>query len=168
MTTHKRKKVVKYRGSHTHGGGAKKKRRGTGNKGGAGRAGTGKRAHCRKPCIWADPLYFGRHGFKVQYKLEKINAVNVDYISEKIDDFRAKGIASEKSGVYEIDLSKLGFNKLIGSGACSKRLLIKVKYASSNAVEKVKKAGGEVVLTAVKKEKINKPVQKKEAKEAEI
>lgn len=168
MTTHKRKKVCKYRGSQTHGGGAKKKRRGTGNKGGAGRAGTGKRAHCRKPSIWADPLYFGRHGFKMQYKLEKINAVNVDQINEKIDDFKADGIASEKAGVYEIDLSKLGFNKLIGSGICSKKMIIKVKYASGNAVEKVKKAGGEVMLTAQKKEKINKPENNEKVKKAEI
>ncbi|MCX6706705.1 MAG: uL15 family ribosomal protein [Candidatus Woesearchaeota archaeon] len=159
MTTHKRKKVGRYRGSQTHGGGAKKKRRGTGNKGGAGRAGTGKRAHCRKPSIWADPLYFGRHGFKIPYKLEKISAVNIDCINEKIEDFKANGIASEKSGAYEIDLSKLGFNKLIGSGACSKKMIIKVKYASTHAVEKVKEAGGEVVLTAEKKEKINKPAK---------
>ena len=44
MTTHKIKKVRKYRGSKTHGGGHMKKRRGSGNRGGFGKAGTGKRA----------------------------------------------------------------------------------------------------------------------------
>ena len=167
MTTHKRKKVGKYRGSQTHGGGAKKKRRGTGNKGGTGRASTGKRAHARKPSVWADPLYFGRHGFHVPYKLEKITAINVDYLCEKIDDFKAKGMAAEKAGAYEIDLSKSGFNKLIGSGLCSKKMIIKVKYASSNAVEKVKEAGGEVILDPKKKEKINKPAKDTDKKEIE-
>ena len=38
----RRKKVNKYRGSQTHGSGAKKKRRGAGNRGGRGMAGPGK------------------------------------------------------------------------------------------------------------------------------
>ena len=34
MTVNKRKKVIRYRGSMTHGSGSKKKRRGAGNRGG--------------------------------------------------------------------------------------------------------------------------------------
>ena len=44
MSVNKTKKVGKYRGSKTHGGGHMKKRRGAGNRGGRGMAGTGKRA----------------------------------------------------------------------------------------------------------------------------
>src|SRR3989338_2045713 len=51
MPANKQKKVVRYRGSHTHGGGAKKKRRGAGNRGGRGMAGSGKRAGQIKPTI---------------------------------------------------------------------------------------------------------------------
>ena len=65
MTTNKRKKVVKYRGSHTHGGGAKKKRRGAGHRGGRGMAGSGKRADQKKPTILKlyGNSYFGKKGF---------------------------------------------------------------------------------------------------------
>ena len=44
----KRKKVNKYRGHTTHGGGHRKKRRGAGSRGGRGRAGSGKRAGHKK------------------------------------------------------------------------------------------------------------------------
>ena len=44
MTVNKRKKFSRYRGSMTHGCGSKKKRRGSGHRGGKGMAGTGKRS----------------------------------------------------------------------------------------------------------------------------
>jgi len=83
MTTHKNKKVTKYRGSKTHGGGAMKKRRGAGNRGGRGNAGSGKRADSKKPSIWADKYYFGKHGFKKKGIKEKICAVNVGWQQKK-------------------------------------------------------------------------------------
>ena len=45
------KKVRKFRGSHTHGYGSKKKHRGAGSRGGRGMAGSGKRADQKKPSI---------------------------------------------------------------------------------------------------------------------
>jgi large subunit ribosomal protein L15 len=51
MTTHRRKKNVKQRGSKTHGWGSMKKHRGAGNRGGRGKAGTGKRGDQKKPTI---------------------------------------------------------------------------------------------------------------------
>ena len=70
----KRKKVNKYRGSQTHGGGAKKKRRGAGNRGGRGMAGSGKRADQKKPSILKEygNRYFGKRGFRSKNK-KKIN-----------------------------------------------------------------------------------------------
>lgn len=152
MTTHKRKKVTKYRASQTHGGGAKKKRRGSGNRGGKGRAGTGKKADVRKPCVWSDKYYMGRHGFRPQGVKERINAINVGDINDNAESLKKKGFADEKSGVCVIDLGKAGFNKLLGSGIVSKKMMVKVKYASENAIEKVKKAGGDLILTGAKKE----------------
>lgn len=152
MTTHKRKKATKYRASQTHGGGAKKKRRGSGNRGGKGRAGTGKRADVNKPCVWSDEYYMGRHGFKMQGVKELITATNIGDVNDNTESLKRNGFAEEKSGVYVVDLEKAGFNKLLGSGIASKKLMIKVKYASENAIEKVKKAGGDLILTGTKKE----------------
>ena len=66
MPVHKRKKVTKQRGSKTHGWGSMKKHRGAGNRGGRGKAGTGKRADTKKPTIinlFGAKGYFGKKGF---------------------------------------------------------------------------------------------------------
>ena len=64
MTVNKRTKSSRDRGSKTHGCGSMKKRRGAGNRGGRGMAGTGKRADQNKPSIWKNKKYFGKYGFK--------------------------------------------------------------------------------------------------------
>ena len=76
MTVNKRKKISRYRGSMTHGGGSKKKRRGSGNRGGKGLAGSGKRSDSKKPSLWKEK-YFGKFGFVSKNK-STINAVNID------------------------------------------------------------------------------------------
>lgn len=45
----------------------------------------------------------------------------------------------------KIDLSALGIKKLLGRGKVTKKIRVKVKYASSNAVEKIEDVGGEVI-----------------------
>lgn len=144
MTTHKRKKVVKYRGSKTHGGGAMKKRRGAGSRGGRGMAGTGKRADTKKPSI-SDyyKSYFGKHGFKKKNP-RLVNAVNLAYFQQKIDKLASRSLVQEKGGVYTVDLSNLGFDKLLGSGKLTKKINFTAKYASALAIEKVNEAGGSV------------------------
>ena len=144
MTTHKRKKVVKYRGSKTHGGGAKKKRRGAGSRGGRGMAGTGKRADTKKPSISDNyKSYFGKHGFKKKNPRVVI-AVNLAYFQQKIDKLALQSLVQEKGGMYTVDLSRLGFDKLLGSGKLTKKINFTAKYASASAIEKVMKAGGSV------------------------
>src|SRR3989338_5590921 len=51
MRTKKRKKASRYAGSQTHGRGAKERTRGSGNQGGKGWAGTGKRADQKKSLV---------------------------------------------------------------------------------------------------------------------
>ena len=45
-----------------------------------------------------------------------------------------------------IDLNTLGFDRLLATGQLTAKVKIKVSKASSQAIEKVKKAGGEVVV----------------------
>ena len=143
MVINKRKKFSRQRSSHTHGWGSKKKHRGAGSRGGRGMAGTGKRGDAKKPSHWKNTKYFGKYGFK-NHKRKNIIAVNIDYIEEHMNDFPVE------EGI--IDLGKLGYNKLLGKGRVKTKLKIKVDSASAKAVEKIKKAGGEVVLSSVKKE----------------
>jgi len=145
MTTHKRKKVAKYRGSKTHGCGSMKKRRGAGNRGGRGAAGSGKRGDCKKPSISKNTKYFGKHGFKKKNKVLKLS-VNLGYFEDKFDKLLKEGVLEEKSGAYNVDISKLGYDKLIGAGNLKHKFNFTAKYASSSVVDKVKKAGGNVTV----------------------
>ena len=146
MTVNKRKKNDRQRGSKTHGWGAKKKHRGQGNRGGRGMAGTGKRADSKKPSIWKDKNYFGKHGFVSKTPKIKINPVNINFIEQHIDKFISNGLIRKEDGFYSVELEKLGYNKLLGDGKVSVKFKIKTPFASEKAIEKVKEGGGEVVI----------------------
>ncbi|MBI2541100.1 uL15 family ribosomal protein [Candidatus Woesearchaeota archaeon] len=148
MTVNKRKKNERQRGHKTHGWGAKKKHRGKGHQGGAGMAGTGKRADTKKPSIWKDKQYFGKHGFISKTQKVKIIPVNISYIEQHISRFVLSGLAKKEQDVYSLELGKIGFNKLLGDGRVSMKFRITAPYASKNAVEKIKEAGGEVLLNS--------------------
>ncbi len=150
MTINKRKKNSRQRGSHTHGCGSKKKRRGSGNRGGFGMAGTGKRADQRKPSIWKEE-YFGKRGFISKTPKINIKTINLRSIGQKIEKWAGSGLAAKEQGAYVLDIEKLGYNKLLSKGDVSIKLKIKAPYASPNAIEKVKAAGGEVVGAAAEK-----------------
>ena len=133
----KRRKKTRLRGTHTHGWGAKKKHRGAGNRGGRGMAGTGKRADQKKTFILKTigNKYFGKTGFKIPQKMKiDIKIINLDQLNKIKKD--------------NIDLKELGYNKLLGKGKITKKLIITVPYSSKKAIEKIEKAGGEVKTTA--------------------
>ena len=141
MTVNKRKKSNRYRASMTHGKGSKKKRRGSGNKGGKGMAGTGKRSDNKKPSIWKDVNYFGKHGF-VSKCNKDVRAVNIGHIEENIDKLISQGLISKDGGFFLVELEKLGFNKLLSDGPITNKFKIKAAYASKKAVDKIKESGG--------------------------
>ena len=144
MAFNKRKKNTRQRGHKTHGWGAKKKHRGQGHRGGRGMAGTGKRADSKKPSIWKDENYFGKHGFVSKTPKPNISAINIGYIEKHFDNYLSKNLITKEDGLFFIDLEKLGFNKLLGDGRVSIKFKIKTPYASKTAMEKVKEVGGKV------------------------
>ena len=143
MTINKRKKNTRQRGHKTHGWGAKKKHRGKGHHGGAGMAGTGKRADSKKPSIWKED-YFGKHGFVSKTPKVKIKAVNIGFIERHLNKFLSSNLIKKDDEIYSLELEKLGYNKLLGDGRVYMKFKIKTPYASKNAIVKVKEAGGEV------------------------
>ncbi len=145
MVVNKRKKVTRYRGSKTHGGGSMKKRRGAGSRGGRGMAGTGRKADVKKPSIWKNTKYFGRHGFKKK-NARKIKAVNLIFIEENLDKLLSEKKIKQEDGDYIINLKDIGFDKLLSKGKTTKKFRISCSYASKKAIGSVKKAGGEVLL----------------------
>lgn len=116
----------------THGRG-KKGGRGAGLRGGRGNAGLSK--HKYMYMLKNMPDHFGRHGFKrPQGVVKKDKTINVGQLEEKFP------------GKKDIDLTKEGFDKLLGGGRLSSSLKIKVKNASKKAVEKIKEKSGKVII----------------------
>lgn len=140
MPARRRKKNVRIRGTRTCGWGLC--HRGKGNKGGVGRAGGGKKADCKK--FHFDPAEFGKHGFKSKGTVEE-KAISLKTIEEKLQNWENSKLIEKKDNAYSVDLGKLGYNKLLSEGNLTKKLKITVKKASVNAIEKLKKAGCELV-----------------------
>ncbi len=149
MVVIRRKKVVKYRGSRSHGGGSGKKRRGAGSRGGKGMAGTGKRAGHKKAGLKLPEQRIGaERGFRRRSRLVQIRAVNVGFFTKAVVSHLLKeGKARQENGVVAIDLKALGYDKLLGTGTVSGKFKFIVASCSAQAAEKVQAAGGEV-LTA--------------------
>ena len=130
----KKKKVTKLRGSKTHGWGSKKKHRGAGSRGGRGFAGSKKQ---KKTWIMKHKKnHLGKRGFKSLRQREIKSSVKAINIRDIPEDF-LKGT--------EIDLSKLGYEKLLGSGELKKPIIFKAKVFSETAKEKIKKSGGKAL-----------------------
>ena len=140
MVLHKRKKNRRFRGTRECGWG--KVHRGAGMRGGRGNAGSGKKADVNKPSF-ADRR-FGRFGFTPHNSPAPSIVINLRDVEQKMDNWLASKQASHASGVYTVDLGKIGYTKLLSSGKVSKKVNITIDSASSSAEEKVKAAGGQV------------------------
>ena len=141
MVVNKRRKVHKYRAGVTHGGGHRKKRRGAGSRGGVGNAGTGKRAGQKVPSM---DYKLGPHGFHRGGSKPKGESINIGYFtSEKLSLLEKKGDVSREGDIFILDLAKLGYNKMLGTGSCTSALKV-VGMVSAKAAEKIQSAGGSV------------------------
>ena len=140
----RKRKINKMRGSRSIGGGCSKKRRGAGNKGGKGNAGAGK--HHWTWTVKFDPDHFGKHGFKrPQSAINKVNPVNLSYLDAKVDQLLDEGLATKEGNSIVIDVTELGYNKVLGGGKLFKSLTIKSPLFSTSAEDKIQEAGGEAI-----------------------
>ncbi len=144
MTVKKRKKVTRLRGSRTHGWGLR--HRGSGQRGGAGFSGTGKKAGTNLPSSWKAGIKLGKEGFKSKGIIKVANVISLKDLEDKIPAWLNEKKISAEKGFYVINLKGLGYDKLLSTGRISKKVKVAVDYASKNAVEKLKSAGGEIVL----------------------
>lgn len=148
MQKRKSKKINKLRGQRSAGYGFTKGHRAAGQRGGKGMAGS-KKHHYIKLMI-ENPHYFGKWGFKRPQKLlENIVVLNIGEIDESADRLVEKGIATMTGKRYNIDVSKLGIDKILGSGKVTRKLnLTGVQSITNLAREKVTGIGGTIDLPA--------------------
>lgn len=124
MVVRRKKKSRKALGYKTHFGGVGgKQHRGKGSRGGKGRAGHGKRAaHMRLFWLKRD---------QEPKKKKRIKVINLNQLDQLKGD--------------TIDLTKLGYDKLLGTGKVTRKINVKVKSCSKKAKEKLEKAGGSLL-----------------------
>lgn len=136
-------KTRRMRGSRTQGYGRVSQHRKSGGRGGKGKAGGHKTFWIQT--VKYNPNRFRRIGFKPPSSLEPSpTAINVGELEDLA--LQTFGAGALKSGAerLELDLSKLGWQKLLGRGKIGIPLRIKVSSYTSRALEKVKTAGGEI------------------------
>ncbi|MBC8494654.1 uL15 family ribosomal protein [archaeon] len=130
----KRTKSSRQRGSHTHGWGSMKKHRGAGSRGGRGNAGSGKRGDGKKPSFWnvnskiAKLRASKKKGFTSLKK--PLKTINVDQLN--------------KFESTNLNLTELGFDKLLGRGKVVRKYELVISQSSELAINKIKKAGGAI------------------------
>lgn len=140
-------RTKKFRGLRTHGRG-KKSGRGAGIIGGHGNAGLGKTKKIQM--LKNDRNYFGRQGFKRPQCTIKVNrTINVGELAEKLDYFVSSGSAKKNDDVYEINLTDIGVNKLLGTGNIDIKVKIVANQASAIALKKIQDVGGSVINTNI-------------------
>jgi large subunit ribosomal protein L15 len=129
---HKQRKTRKMRGSRTHGYGRIGQHRDAGSKG---QRKVGRHKHLWSYVTTYEPDYFGKKGFTSPQSLKrKENTINIKQLTK---------IAAETPDAH-VNLTSLGYTKLLGTGKITKPLTITVLSCSKTAAEKIKKAGGQI------------------------
>jgi large subunit ribosomal protein L15 len=141
------RKVRKQRGSRTHGWGQIGQHRAGGGRGGHGKAGLDK--HKWTYVVKHDPTYWLKHGFVSTRALsKKVNIINIGKLDDLADMLESEKKLEKKDQKIFLDLESLGFDKLLGTGAVSKTMVVKVASYSEAASRKLEEAGGEILKEA--------------------
>ena len=143
MTVRTRKKTRKYRGTRTHGWGIVRTHRKSGMRGGVGMAGA--KSHHWIQVVKGIRPPLGKRGFTRPPPVVKdANTINISHIEAMLPSLVKNEKAAMKGTSYEINLTELGYDKLLAQGSATKPMNITVKEASERAIEKIKAAGGKV------------------------
>jgi len=146
MVVRRRKKILKRRGRGS-GYGSHKKHRGGGSRGGRGLAGLHK--HKRMTGIRYMPEHFGKVGFKRPQKvLKEVRTINLKDLDSRVDELlKEKKITKEKDGI-KINLTELGYDKLLGTGRVKHKLIVEAKSFSKNAIKKLEGVKGKAIVVS--------------------
>jgi large subunit ribosomal protein L15 len=131
------RKTRKYRGGRHCGWGQIGQHRASGHKGGLGQSGLHKHHFIRM--LMTDPKHFGHDSTHPPHP----NLVRKWASVRDLDDIYAK-FGKLEGGKKLLNLTELGYDKLLGGGQTKNAYVVKVEKFSASAEEKVKQSGGEV------------------------
>jgi large subunit ribosomal protein L15 len=93
-----------------------------------------------------EPDYFGKKGFRsVQSLHRKVNVINVGELGSLAEKLEAQNQLERKDGKIMLDLEKLGYTKLLGTGKATESMLVKISSYSASAAKKIEEAGGQIL-----------------------
>jgi large subunit ribosomal protein L15 len=127
---HKLRKIRKFRGTRTIGYGRIGQHRDSGSKG---NRKVGRHKHLWSKVVTTEPDYFGKHGFTSPQSKHRVEStINL----HKLDQLATGNT---------INLTTLGYTKLLGTGKITKALTVEVPAASKSAAQKIQEAGGKLI-----------------------
>jgi large subunit ribosomal protein L15 len=141
MVVRRERKVRRQRGSRLYGWGQVGQHRKSGGRGGFGAAGYHK--HKWSLVVTEQRDHFGKDGFvRPAAVTREINALNVGAIQSLIS---GKVLDHDEKGRVLIDLSSLGYDKLLGAGKIDFPITVKASYITEAAKKKIEESGGEAI-----------------------
>ncbi|MEK6821218.1 MAG: uL15 family ribosomal protein [archaeon] len=128
---------TKQRGERTHGHGDTKNRRGSGNRGGRGKAGSHKHKFSK---------YYETFGVKVRQNPRPRTgiSINVSQLPSYLGKWKTQGKIVQENGLWIIDGRKVGVQKLLGAGEAPSDLFVRNIMVSEKARRKIEEADGEI------------------------
>lgn len=138
---HKLRKIRQKRGTRTVGYGRVSQHRKSGQKG---YRRAGRHKHLWSYVLRYEPDYFLKKGFHSPRR-KTVSAVNVGELEELATKLASETSLSTHDGLTVLDLTKLGYDKLLGTGSIARPFAIKVTSHSKAAAEKVEAAGGKLI-----------------------
>ena len=144
MVVRKAKRNRHQRGRRTCGWGFGKRHRGKGSRGGHGHSGAGKRGAHNVSFYTAHggSITLGKRGmqFKVRTYKQPVKIISIETIDAHMHEWGKK-----VGDVMELDLTKLGYTKVLSSGKLNHKLKIICQQFSESAKKKIEEAGGQAV-----------------------
>lgn len=97
-----------------------------------------------------EPDYYGKKGFRsIQSLHRKINAINVGNLGMLAEKLEGQNQLELKDGKIMLDLGKLGYNKLLGTGNVTTPIFVRINAHSASAAKKIEEAGGQILAEPV-------------------
>jgi len=88
-----------------------------------------------------EPDHFGHEQFHALRQSDSLKWINLKDLNELV-----RYSETSEDGKVILDLGKLGYDKVLGSGAINSALTVRVKRISDSAKNKITAAGGEVLI----------------------
>ena len=145
----KSKRSRKFHGTRSHGKGNAKNRRGSGGKGGVGRAGMHKHKFSYATTYEREWVQCGgRRGF-ANPTTKKLKAINVYEIQNRAE----RGTLEKKGSILALNFK----GKILGSGELTHPVEVTALYATPKAIERIEQAGGKFICSKKEAKKEESP-----------